>query len=44
MPTQDERIRSLQSTALFQKLSNSEVADFLDKFKEEKYPGRNNSL
>ncbi|MGD1045699.1 MAG: ATP-binding protein [Bacteroidota bacterium] len=38
MPTQDERIRSLQSTTLFNELSYSEVADVLEKFKEEQYP------
>jgi K+-sensing histidine kinase KdpD len=38
MPTQDERIRSLQSTMLFNELSSSEIATFLDKFKEEQYP------
>ena len=38
MPTQDERIRSLQSTMLFHELSNDQVAEILDKFKEEQYP------
>jgi K+-sensing histidine kinase KdpD len=38
MPTQEERIRNLQSTTLFHGLSSSEVAHFLDIFKEEQYP------
>jgi K+-sensing histidine kinase KdpD len=38
MPTKDERIRNLQSTTLFHELSGDELANFLDKFKEEKYP------
>jgi K+-sensing histidine kinase KdpD len=37
MPKQDERIRSLQSTMLFHELSYGEVANFLDKFKEEQH-------
>jgi CRP-like cAMP-binding protein len=38
MPTQDERIRNLQSTMLFHELSSGEAANFLEKFKEEHYP------
>jgi len=38
MSIQDERIRSLQATMLFHELSSSEVANFLDKFKEKHYP------
>jgi K+-sensing histidine kinase KdpD len=38
MPTQEERIRNLQSTTLFHDLSRSEVANFLDNFKEEQHP------
>jgi K+-sensing histidine kinase KdpD len=37
MPTQEERIRNLQSTMLFHELSYSEVADILDRFKKEQY-------
>jgi len=37
MPTQEERIRSLQSTRLFYNLSSSEVAELLKNFKEEHY-------
>ena len=35
MPTQDERIRSLQSTVLFHQLSYDEVLQVVDKFHEE---------
>jgi K+-sensing histidine kinase KdpD len=38
MPTQAERIRSLQSTTLFHGLSEVELTDVLVKFKEESYP------
>ncbi len=38
MSIQDERISSLQATMLFHELSSSEVANFLDKFKENHYP------
>jgi K+-sensing histidine kinase KdpD len=38
MSVQDERIRSLQATMLFHELSSSEVANFLDRFKEKHYP------
>ena len=38
MPTQEERIRNLQSTMLFHNLSSNEIKDFLDNFKEEQYP------
>ena len=38
MPTQDERIRNLQSAMLFHELSSSEAANFMKKFKEEHYP------
>ena len=38
MPTQEERIRHLQSTTLFHDLSDAEITDILDKFKEEHYP------
>ncbi len=38
MPTREERIHSLQSTMLFHELSDGEVADILDRFKEEQYP------
>jgi K+-sensing histidine kinase KdpD len=38
MPTREERIHSLQSTMLFHELSDREVADILDRFKEEQYP------
>ncbi len=38
MPTQDERIRSLQSTALFHELSHDDIAQVLDKFREERHP------
>jgi K+-sensing histidine kinase KdpD len=37
MPTLEERIRHLQSTTLFHELSDAEVTDILDKFKEERY-------
>jgi K+-sensing histidine kinase KdpD len=37
MPTQEERIRNLQSTMLFHDLSSAEVASFLDNFKEEQF-------
>jgi K+-sensing histidine kinase KdpD len=35
MPTQDERIRSLQSTVLFHQLSHDEILQIIDKFHEE---------
>jgi K+-sensing histidine kinase KdpD len=38
MPTQEERIRHLQSTTLFHELSDAEITDILGKFKEEHYP------
>jgi K+-sensing histidine kinase KdpD len=38
MSTKEERIRSLQSTVLFHELSDSDVTNFLDMFKEEQYP------
>ena len=37
MPTQDERIRSFQSIALFNKLSSDEVLQILNKFQEEQH-------
>jgi K+-sensing histidine kinase KdpD len=38
MLSQDERIRNLQSTALFHGLSSIEIAEFLSNFQVEKYP------
>ena len=38
MLTEEERIRNLQSTMLFRDLSNTEVAEFLNNFKEEQFP------
>ena len=38
MPTQDERIRSLQSTVLFHQLSCDEVLQIINKFHEEHHP------
>ena len=37
MPTQDERIRSLQSTVLFHQLSCDEVLQIINKFHEERH-------
>ena len=37
MPTQDERIRSLQSTVLFHQLSRDEVLQVINKFNEERH-------
>jgi K+-sensing histidine kinase KdpD len=37
MPTQDERIRSLQSTVLFHQLSHDEVLQVINKFSEERH-------
>lgn len=37
MPTQDERIRSLQSTVLFHQLSRDEVLQVINKFSEERH-------
>ncbi len=38
MLTREERIHNLQSTMLFHELSDVEVADILDRFKEEQHP------